>query len=229
MEIYKGIEIVDLGLKYKDTLIVSDFHIGYEEALNQRGVLIPRFQVKDTIERLEKIFSKIKVNKIVITGDLKHEFGFINRQEWNGVLNILDFLKQHGEVILIKGNHDPLLKPLVNRKDVKMVDYYEIDDITILHGDIILPNLKKIVIMGHEHPAVSFKERKDERFKCFLKGKYGKHVLIVIPSFNLVVPGSDITKEKKLSPFLQQDLKNFEVYVVGDKVRYFGKLRNITS
>ncbi|GAJ17959.1 unnamed protein product, partial [marine sediment metagenome] len=66
-----------------------------------------------------------------------------------------------------------------------------------------------------------------EVFKCFLKGKYNRKVLIVQPSFNLVTEGTDITKEKLISPFLQQELRNFECYIVADKVYRFGKLKNL--
>jgi len=94
MEIHTGIEIIDLALYLPShqTIIFSDFHIGYEETLTQRGILIPRFQFKDTIKRLEKIFSKIKqVKTVVINGDLKHEFGKISDQEWREVLKLLDY------------------------------------------------------------------------------------------------------------------------------------------
>ena len=80
MFIKPNIQIIDLSLLVKNVLILTDFHMGYEEALNKRGVLMPRFQFKDTMERLKQIFAyidskKIQINKIIINGDLKHEFG----------------------------------------------------------------------------------------------------------------------------------------------------------
>ena len=62
---------------------------------------------------------------------------------------------------------------------------------------------------------------------CFLKGKWKEYALIVIPSLNLVTEGTDLTKEKTLSPFLKQDISDFEVWIVGDKPYYFGKLENL--
>jgi uncharacterized protein len=227
MEIYKGIKIEDLALVYKGVLIISDIHIGIEEMLNKKGVLIPRFQLKEIKERLEKIFSRNEINKIVITGDLKHEFGGINNQEWRDTLELLDYLKEKGEVVLIKGNHDKVLEPIAKKRGIKVVDYVIIDDISIMHGDRVLPNLEEVIIIGHEHAAVSFPEKKYERFKCFLKGKFKKHVLIVMPSFNTLSVGSDVMSGECLSPFLKQSLKNFEVYVVEEGVYYFGKVKDI--
>ena len=44
-----------------------------------------------------------------------------------------------------------------------------------------------------------------------------------MPSFNPIIEGTDILKEKTLSPFLK-DTSNFECYIVADKVRFFGKI-----
>src|SRR3989338_4277464 len=109
MKILSSIEAIDLALYADRHLILSDFHIGYEEALNKQGILMPRFQFKEIIERLEAIFKKLKgrrIEKIVILGDLKHEFGAISEKEWRHTLRLLDYLGQHcKEIILIKGNH----------------------------------------------------------------------------------------------------------------------------
>ena len=105
------------------------------------------------------------------------------------------------------------------------------DKILVVHGDKIPKEALKdvsTIIIGHEHPAVSLKEGpKVEQFKCFLKGKYKGRNLIVQPSFNTIVEGTDLLRDKILSPFLQQNLGNFNVYIVEDKVYGFGKLRGL--
>ena len=231
MEIFPGIEIIDLSLyiKKEKILIFSDVHIGLEEAYNKQGILIPRFQFPEIIKHLDKIFSKVKPKITVINGDLKHEFGTISNQEWKYTLKLLDYLiEKKQEIILIKGNHDTILGPIAEKREIKITDYYNPNkDITITHGHKILESkrLNKTIIIGNEHPAISFKERKYEKYKCFLLGKWKSHDLIVIPSFNFVTEGTDITKEKLLSPYLHQDLKNFEVFIVEDKIYKFGKIK----
>jgi len=226
MKILKNIEIVDLALKYKDHLIFGDLHIGLEGTLKEQGLSFPLNQTDKVIKRLEKIIKKAKPKTIIINGDLKEEFGRITQTEWRDLDKFINFLKSKAGLIFIKGNHDVLLEPLARKFDVKVKNRLDIDNITILHGNAILPNLKKTIIIGHEHPAISFNERPDEKFKCFLLGKYKKHNLIVSPSFNLLVEGSDITREQFLSPFIK-DLKNFEIFVIQDKVYKFGKLKDI--
>ncbi|MBW2999597.1 metallophosphoesterase [Candidatus Woesearchaeota archaeon] len=94
MEILPNIEIKDLCLymKKEKILVIPDMHIGYEEALNKQGMLVPRFQFSQTVERLKKILNNLKINKIIIIGDLKHEFGVISETEWRHTLRILDLL-----------------------------------------------------------------------------------------------------------------------------------------
>lgn len=232
MHISKNIEIIDLSLylEKEKTLIFGDLHIGYEEYLNKEGILIPRFQLEDLIKRINNILDRVDVKKIIINGDLKHEFGTISKQEWQDTLKILELFNGK-EVILIKGNHDTVLDPIAEKKNIEIKDYYSINDIYICHGHKI-PNdeefkKSKILIIGHEHPAVSFKERKDEYYKCFLKGKWKNKLLLVCPSLNFVTQGSDVTKEKLLSPFLQNHIDEFEVFVVENKVYDFGKLKEL--
>lgn len=249
-ELSKGIIAVDLALYLAEskTLVIADTHIGYEEALNKQGVFVPRFQFKDIGKRLEKIFAKLSdsgrtVEKIIINGDVKHEFGTISEQEWRHTLQLIDFLNKHcKDLYLIKGNHDKILGPIAGKRSIEIKDYLILGDIAVMHGDR-LPDKKleaemkdkkvKTIIIGHEHPAVSLGTMaRFERYKCFLAGKWKRKALIVQPSFNLVTEGTDVIKEKLLSPFLKQNsgFKNFEVIVPGEDEKFYdfgkiGKLR----
>lgn len=233
MQITKEIEIIDLGLwiKKHKLLVLADFHMGFEEALNKQGILVPRFQFKDIIQRLEKIFTKIKPDIIVVNGDIKHEFGTISDQEWRETLKLIDFLAKHcKKLLLTKGNHDTILGPIAKKRNIEVVDNFIVDEIIVTHGHKIPKDIAKYktIIMGHEHPAVSIHERvRTEKFKCFIVGKYKRKRLIVQPSFNIVTEGTDVLREDILSPFLKQNLGNFDVYVVADKVYNFGKLKNL--
>ncbi|MBI4738360.1 metallophosphoesterase [Candidatus Woesearchaeota archaeon] len=248
--IKKDILLVDLTLylrKHK-TLIIPDVHIGYEEALNKQGILVPRFQFNDIIKRVEGIFlllrkEKLPIERIVLIGDVKHEFGAISDEEWRNTLKFLDFLqKESPDMILIKGNHDTMLGPIANRRNLKLVDSVDLREVFICHGDKIhrIPPTAKTIIIGHEHPAASIGDGiRSEVFKCFLKGTWksrpaGKLLkrkldLIVMPSLNLVTEGTDVLKEELLSPFLQENLDAFEVFVVAQpgEILYFKKIKDL--
>lgn len=238
MQIIEDIELVDLGIyiKKEKILVFSDFHLGYEDALNKQGIFVPRHQFADTKRRLENIFLKIKdIKTIVITGDLKHEFGTISRQEWNDVFGILNLLEKHCEkIVLLRGNHDTLLQSMLKSRKLDVQTNFSTDKFAILHGDVLPEDVnileKDIFIIGHAHPAIKLTDSfASEKVKCFLKGRWGSKMLIVLPSFNLVTEGTDVLTEKVLSPFLQRNLGDFEVWAVAgtEKIMYFGKISDI--
>ena len=133
-------------------------------------------------------------------------------------------------VYLIRGNHDSIVGPIAGKRNVEIVESYTAGGIIMLHGNRLLeiPKQAKTIIIGHEHPAISLREPgRQERFKCFLKGKWKRKNLIVMPSYNPLVEGSDVLNGCALSPFLQQNLGSFEVFVVEDKAYNFGKLSRI--
>jgi uncharacterized protein len=238
MEALPTIEIRDLALYLKESnsLVIGDVHLGFEEALGRQGVLVPRFQYKDIEKRLSEILKGLpRLNEIIINGDLKHEFGSITRQEWTDIGKLIDFLLLHCEkVVLVKGNHDVILFPIARKKGIEVIEYHTVGDIYICHGHLIPADKdfmrSKIIIMGNEHPAVSVRDgARSETFKCFAFGKFKDKKLIAMPSFNPLTIGTDLLKEKFLSPFLHQDLLGFEIYVVADnkEVLHFGKLKNL--
>ena len=110
-------EIADLGLLIDDTVVIADLHLGYEQSLNMDGIMVPKFQYQKILERIQEIIDRSAVKRVVINGDLKHEFGRITRQEWKESLNFIQFLKENfSDVILLKGNHDNFTK-FIAQKD----------------------------------------------------------------------------------------------------------------
>src|SRR3989304_10357239 len=95
------------------TLVVGDLHLGYEESLNRSGVFVSRQMFEEMISDFDSVFEKVgKVDKIVLLGDIKHEFGGISRQEGGDVLKIIEYFRSKSEeIIIIKGNHDAIVKP----------------------------------------------------------------------------------------------------------------------
>ena len=231
MDISSGIKIVNSGLfiKKEKILIINDLHIGYEQELHRKGILVPRFQLKSINEQIKNMLDKTNPDKVIINGDLKHVFGKILQREWKEVLEFLDLLLRNvKEVIIIKGNHDPIIKPIADKRNVKVVENCKVRDILIVHGDELVETNAKRIIIGHEHPAITIREgSKWEKYKCFLKGKWKKKELIAVPSFNPLVEGSDVLKEKLLSPFLE-NIDDFEVYITSGEETYdFGFIKAI--
>lgn len=206
-------------------LCLGDVHIGYEEALNKRGILIPRHQFEETMQDLKNIFEQTgKVDEIVILGDLKHEFGKISEQEWNETFRFLEFLQERcRKIVVVKGNHDIILEPILRKfPAVRFVEVYYYEDMAFIHGnkEIKLGKKIKIIVKGHLHPAITISSGvKKETYKCFLVGKEKNREIIILPSFLPIIEGSDVSGE--------EEFRNYTCFVVGGKVYEFGKVKNI--
>ncbi|MEK6807496.1 MAG: metallophosphoesterase [Nanoarchaeota archaeon] len=234
MKLIEDIEIIDLGVYIKSTKIfaIADLHLGYEESLNNKGVMLPAHQFSDIKKRLEFIFETLaKENKsvktILILGDLRHELGSAGLQEFRQVRALTAYLKTKCEkLILTRGNHETIHKYI--EKMINVCDNYSCKGILFLHGDKIPEKIKEnVIITGHVHPAIKLSDEfASERLKCFIAGKWKGKRLIVLPSFNPLKEGVDVLFEKIKSPFIK-NLSGFEVFAVAEpgKVLCFGKVK----
>jgi uncharacterized protein len=233
-----NIRLLDLSLLLKNekALIIGDIHLGYEESLHKKGIIIPVFQLSGLLDRLFVMLGKAKPKTIIINGDLKHEFGRASSQEWRDAVRLIDFLLTKGtrKLILIKGNHDRHLAQIAAKKNIELRDYFVAGDTYVCHGHKIPADRDfkkaKTVIIGHEHPAVTVSDGiRAETYKAFLFGKYKGKRLIVMPSLSPVTEGTNVLRGEFLSPFLKardgiNGIDDFEAYIVSDKIYNFGKI-----
>jgi uncharacterized protein len=231
MPIPKSIELNEISLYFprQGILAISDIHLGLEEIIIKQGMMIPKNQFRDASLKIEKLLKKLRPKKVILCGDIKHEFGTISKSEWKETLDMIDLITKYSKLILIKGNHDAILGPIARKKNVEIVEKFIEENLLFVHGDKLINIPKKIqtIIIGHEHPAITLEhEGRVEKYKCFLFGKYKRKDLIVIPSFNFVTEGTNILEEQLLSPFLKK-IDDFEVYISGDKIYDFGKVKDI--
>ncbi len=232
-KLIEGIFAVDKCIYLPDVkaLILADLHLGFEESFEKKGILIPKFHYKDAIKNIDWILSATEVKHIILNGDIKHEFGRISQQEWREVTRFVNHLKDKGiKITAVKGNHDTIFGPLAKKLDIKEVKEFKHDNMLIVHGDYVPEKLAKIIIIGHEHPAITLRDKaKAEKFKCFVKTKYNNSTVICQPSFCPSTIGTDITKEKIMSPLLK-NIKNSEIFIVNEKnheVLDFGPVSDI--
>ncbi|MBD3389261.1 MAG: phosphoesterase [Candidatus Altiarchaeales archaeon] len=230
LELLPGFNAVGLCLHMpgEGLLAFGDTHLGYEEELNKKGVMIPHFQYQDVVRHLGEVLDSTRPETVVVNGDLKHEFGRISSQEWREVLRFLDFLGDY-EVKLVKGNHDTILGPIAEKKNVEVVEELRAGNTLFIHGHAIPEDIEGIqaIVMGHEHPCIGLREdERVEKVKCFLTGKWEGRSLIVLPSLNYVTEGVDILQESLLSPLLQGDIGDFRAYgAENGEILEFGELR----
>ena len=113
-------------------LTIADLHLGYEIALMEEGIYMPRVQLKSFKERIEVLVERFEPRGIIINGDLKHKFSKHSRKGWEEIENFLNFLKEKFDrVILIRGNHDTYMEKYEDL--IEIYDFFDIDDIFLPH------------------------------------------------------------------------------------------------
>lgn len=210
-------------------LILGDMHIGYEQGIHQAGVATSF--IADTCRELETIFALTgNVTTCVLLGDVLHRFAKAGNDEWRGVREIVTLLnKWCEELVVVRGNHDVGVVPLVREFKVRLVDSWTWKGYCCVHGDKDLPALHTrevhTWIIGHGHPAYRLREgAKSELYKCFLEGTYKTKKIILVPSFFGGVIGTDVSTYAVPYPWAFT-LSSFSLYLIeGMQVFSFGKL-----
>ncbi len=200
-----------LYLEEYETAVMADFHLGFEDVMASRGLSLPRIQKKYILSLLESIFEKYSPKRMVIVGDLKHEFSKNMPQEWDEIEEIIDYITANSELILIRGNHDNYLKTILSRRGLKLHNHYRIGEFLFIHGHKKF-NFEgdSVVVMGHEHPSVSIRDEVFAVIKipCFLVSRE----IIVLPAVSPYASGNDLTKGDFISPILIEKHPSFDVF-----------------
>src|SRR5256885_11706737 len=159
IEVTKGVEATrDFALLLRDerALVISDLHLGFEGALAEQGVSIPRFQRRVILERLGQMFDRTKAEQVIIAGDFKHEFSKNLVDEGVEVKQVLRFIRDRAAPVLVRGDHDNYLATILGDLNLPLNARADVGGYTIVHrheeGSTLHP-----IIMGHEHPAVKVK------------------------------------------------------------------------
>ncbi|MDD9954064.1 MAG: metallophosphoesterase [Candidatus Woesearchaeota archaeon] len=216
-------------LPQEQTLVISDTHLGYEQQLRAMGHNIEYGQEVRMLKLLKEIIKESGATKLVINGDVKHEFGRISGQEWRDIMHLLEELKKQVEIVIVKGNHDTMTHVLAEKSGVPFVDTHTVGAVHILHGHELPEEEAACYIIGHVHPAITLHDGiRKETYKCFLDGKYKKSQLLVLPSFSTITHGSDILSTDTISPMITT-YGNFDVFVQEDEIRAFGKVKKLAT
>jgi len=227
------------------TLVVADLHIGFERELAQLGVNIPS-QTERMFTKLRDAVFKTRPKRIVLLGDVKHGIPSITDQEWTDIPVFFERLLELGvEVEVVLGNHDGNLEPLTPRQ-VELHDSrgIAVEGVALIHGHAWPAKdlLKcKVLLMGHNHPVVEFRDRLGFREAAStwlslevtaklrsriaeeygIEGSEGVRIkrVVVMPAFNSLLSGKPVNSERRglLGPLLEStgfDPGEAEVYLL---------------
>jgi putative SbcD/Mre11-related phosphoesterase len=144
------------------TLVIADPHIGWENALQEKGIHVPS-QTPKILSKLVALLVKHKPDALIILGDVKFTVVTTELGEWHDIPDFFTELQRHvSDISIIRGNHDANLEPLLP-ESVKMLPATGtvIGDVGLFHGHKWpSPALLecKTLVMGHVHPVVVFRD-----------------------------------------------------------------------
>jgi DNA ligase-associated metallophosphoesterase len=175
----------------EDTLLVADLHLEKGAAFAARGMMLPPYDTRSTLQRLAACLDHFSPRRVVALGDSFH------RSELAGRLSADDreelaALQQGRDWYWILGNHDPDLPESIGGFVCRSL---VIGGITLCHQ----PSLGRAPeIAGHLHPVARIARRGEGiRRKCFATDGHR----LVMPAFGAYAGGLNVLDEAFASLF----------------------------
>ena len=229
MEIFKGIEVLcpypALYLKDIETVVIADLHLGYEGIMAEQGIFMPKMQFRKEVEMLEGIAGMCAAERVIVNGDVKHEFSETSYHEFREVGELLEILRRRfREVHVVKGNHDTFIIYITRKHGVALHEELTLGKFHFFHGHRMPRREAEFLILAHEHPAIALYDEIGvrEKVRCFLYGEANKRRVVVMPAFSPLAYGSEVNlmpRSELLSPFLRSiDVDRLNVIAVSEEV-----------
>ena len=232
LEILPGVRVTNdrcLILDDGPTAVLGDLHLGYESALEEEGMYIPRINTDSIRDSLNRMLCKYEPRRVVLLGDIKHDFKRSRREAKAEVLKVIDLLMEAADVVAIKGNHDNFLQNILSEVGLMSMDYVDIGGFRMEHGHV--DSGKRPVIIGHEHPSVRIPGSVSGGMKIHCFVHESKSGVIVLPPFSPFSAGNDLGIEGNsimADALKSSDYPEAEIYGVSEVgIMSLGKLRNV--
>ncbi len=211
------------ALRAGDLLVVTDLHIGLEEELREKGVLIPS-RAEIMARRLVDLSDRSGCRDLVLLGDVKHLVPRMASRERRDVYVFFrDLLETFDTITIVQGNHDGILRNIVPRSvRFRSPHGYRVDDLGFCHGHA-WPYKKvmeaRTLVMGHNHPAVGFRDDLGRREiqPCWMRAPFVRKTkrysrlpreAIIVPAFNELCGGMPVNdvRARFLGPIFRDRL-----------------------
>ncbi len=211
VEIVEGVEAIEglPAVKVEGYVVIADLHLGYEEAMAREGVFLPRVQLRNALVVLRRL-SRVKARRLIVAGDIKHAFDKLLKSERAETRRFLEeALTVFSEVLVLRGNHDNYISGVVKETGADFIEepYIKIGDIHVTHGHKDPGEYGRVIILGHEHPAIQVRVAGSRvKFPVFLKVPLeGGSTAIVLPATGTYQTGNIVGAQRSLylSPIIK--------------------------
>ncbi|MDR3075350.1 MAG: metallophosphoesterase [Candidatus Methanoplasma sp.] len=231
-EILPGVRVTNdrcLILDDGPTAVLGDLHLGYESALEEEGMYIPRMNTGSIRDAVNSILSEYEPRRVVLLGDIKHDFKRSKREARDEVRKIIELLMEVSEVTVVRGNHDNFLQNILSDMGLNAVNHTDIGGFRMEHGHE--DSGVRPVVIGHEHPSIRIPGAMSGGMKmhCFVHQR--EEGIIVLPPFSPFSSGNDLVLDGKciMAPALSSsNYPEADIYGVSEVgVMRLGKLKDV--
>jgi putative SbcD/Mre11-related phosphoesterase len=199
------------------TLVIADPHLGWEMALQAKGIHVPS-QTSKLLKKLVALLSKYKPDALLILGDVKYTVVKTEAGEWHDIPEFFTELKHHiSDIAIMRGNHDANLEPLLP-ENIKLLPASG----TVIGGTGLFHGHKwpspallkcKTLVMGHLHPVVVFYDPAGFRItrQIWLKAQCSTEALakLLLQKHGVKIEGTPEATVKKHYGFKPQTTQMF--------------------
>jgi len=169
------------------TLIAADLHLEKGSAFAARGQMLPPYDSRATLDRLEAEIDALQPAAVVLLGDSFHDAKSIGRMA-EADRDRLDRLAAGRDWIWLEGNHD--IAALAGAMDDlvgEVVETMELGSLRLIHEP--QPGVRPGEVAGHLHPAARVAAYgRGVRRPCFVTD--GRRA--VLPAFGAFTGGLDV-------------------------------------
>ncbi len=165
-------------------LIVADLHLEKSSAAALRGHLVPPFDTRATLEKLNRLIRRYRPAKLIALGDSFHDRDGATRLSEADRIK-LAAMSREAHFIWITGNHDPVASGLTGDS----VAEYREGPFIFRHQAETKLGPRDIEISGHYHPKASI-DTKAKRVSraCFVADASR----LILPAFGSFTGGLDV-------------------------------------
>ncbi len=185
-------------------VVVADLHLEKGSALARRGLLLPPYDTRTTLARLEAVLARWMPRRVVSLGDGFHDGAASDRLGAEDRARLQALIAAH-DWLWLAGNHDPAPpQGLGGRVEAAL----EIAGITLRHQPEPEPGCREIA--GHLHPAAAVKVRgRQLARRCFVADARR----LLLPAFGSYAGGLDVLDPAIASLFAD----GFQATLLGER------------
>lgn len=149
--------------KEKQSLILSDLHIGKGMHFRKAGIAIPKDVFDADLQKLNDLILKFAPQSLIIVGDMFHSV-------YNVEITLFDLWRAQYpelEIHLVRGNHDILSKQNFNELNITLHETLETEEFVFSHAKC--EHGSKFCFSGHLHPGIRIMgaARQTIKLPCF--------------------------------------------------------------